>query len=589
MLNQERQVNNMAKRTENRDFLMADFETSTQEWYEKDGYARVWLWGLYDPYNDTFNYGIDLDSFMENTLVFYKNKTPIIYFHNLKFDGSYIVNWLFRNGFAFDKDLSKAQTFTTAISDMGLWYYIDVCIYVKGKTKRTIRFQDSLKKIPLSVREMSSAFNLEYSKGDLDYAKYRPIGYKPNKDELSYLYRDCKIPALALLQLEAEGFTKMTCASDSFYHWKLSLQSNNAKARHLKPDVNYRRFFPELSLEVDDYIRKAYRGGWTYVNPRYQDKILYNLQVWDINSMYPSKMRNKYLPVGEPTFFTGKPQPTKYQCYICRVLISFEIKKDHLPCIQVKNSWCFNPTEYITSSNNCEIELYLTNIDLNLIFKQYDVKSIKYLDGYYFRKSKGYFTNFIDENMEIKEHSTGGRRFVAKRRMNSVYGKTGTAPRKREKIPYLDEDGVLRFSLGEEEIDKPQSTAIAVFVTSHARRDIIVDAQNNYENFVYCDTDSLHMLKNKDGTNPNLPIHQTHIGYYKKEQDVYKAIFLRSKTYIEQDYNNNTEIKCAGASPEVKKNMSFDNFKVGGTYTGKLAPKQVKGGCILFNTTFTIK
>ena len=169
MLNQERQVNNMAKRTENRDFLMADFETSTQEWYEKDGYARVWLWGLYDPYNDMFNYGIDLDSFMENTLVFYKNKTPIIYFHNLKFDGSYIVNWLFRNGFAFDKDLSKAQTFTTAISDMGLWYYIDVCIYVKGKTKRTIRFQDSLKKIPLSVREMSSAFNLEYSKGDLDY------------------------------------------------------------------------------------------------------------------------------------------------------------------------------------------------------------------------------------------------------------------------------------------------------------------------------------------------------------------------------------------------------------------------------------
>ena len=35
--------------------------------------------------------------------------------------------------------------------------------------------------------------------------------------------------------------------------------------------------------------------------------------------------------------------------------------------------------------------------------------------------------------------------------------------------------------------------------------------------------------------------------------------------------------------------MTFDNFKVGGRYEGKLVPMQVKGGCILVKSTFTIE
>ena len=140
-----------------------------------------------------------------------------------------------------------------------------------------------------------------------------------------------------------------------------------------------------------------------------------------------------------------------------------------------------------------------------------------------------------------------------------------------------------------ETISDPQYTALSVFITAHARYDIIMDAQRNYDRFIYCDTDSLHMLANEDGSEPNLPIHQSHLGYYKKEHDVVKSLFLRSKTYIEQYADGRVEIKCAGASPEVKEGMNFENFKVGGVYEGKLAPKQVVGGCILTKTTFTIK
>ena len=97
------------------------------------------------------------------------------------------------------------------------------------------------------------------------------------------------------------------------------------------------------------------------------------------------------------------------------------------------------------------------------------------------------------------------------------------------------------------------------------------------------------MLARKDGKEPDLPIHQSHLGYYKLEHTVSKSLFLRSKTYIEQYENGDVEIKCAGASPEVKKGMTFENFKVGGVYTGKLVPRQVVGGCILVKSTFTIK
>jgi len=574
-------------KVQNRDFVVCDFETSTELWYQKDGFARVWLWGAYSQEGD-FQWGTDIASFMAMILK-HKNPNPIYYFHNLKFDGSYIVNWLLANGYKYDPDLSEQNTFSTCISDMGMWYYIEVNAYMKKKTKYIVKIQDSLKKIPLPVRDIPKAFGLGgEAKEELDYDNYHPIGYQPTPEELSYLYHDCSIVAKALLILRDEGFTKLTQSSDSFYFWKCSLQSDQARRKGIPPEHTYRSLFPEQPIEVDDYIRNAYRGGWTYVNPLFAGRIITKpVQVWDINSMYPAKMRDKYLPSGKPQFFTGKPTPNKYQCYIARIMISFDIKPDHLPTIQLKNTFLFSPTEYITSSKGLKIEMTVTNIDLRLIFAQYDVHSIEYLDGYYFRKVKGVFTYHIDSNMRIKETSTGGKRYLAKCRMNTVYGKTATSPRKMQKIPYLT-DGVLKFSLSPEVIEESQYTALGAFITAWARHDIITDAQNNYSHFIYCDTDSLHMLANEDGTNPILPIHQSHIGFYKLEHTVVKSLFLRSKTYIEQYENGDTEIKCAGASSEVKENMDFDNFEVGATYEGKLMPKQVKGGCILVKTTFTI-
>ena len=65
----------------------ADFETITDE-----NDCRVWAWGICDiPY--TFaNFGNSIDSFFEHLKTLKENSK--IYFHNLKFDGSFILNYL---------------------------------------------------------------------------------------------------------------------------------------------------------------------------------------------------------------------------------------------------------------------------------------------------------------------------------------------------------------------------------------------------------------------------------------------------------------------------------------------------------------
>ena len=67
-----------------------DFETSTPEWYEIDKEARVWAYALCEIGNtDNFIYGNNLDDFMK----FCSGKENYrILFHNLKFDGQYIIS-----------------------------------------------------------------------------------------------------------------------------------------------------------------------------------------------------------------------------------------------------------------------------------------------------------------------------------------------------------------------------------------------------------------------------------------------------------------------------------------------------------------
>lgn len=92
----------------------ADFETAV--W--KDDETWVWAWAVCEIGNEE-NLQIDnnIDSFIEFCK---KEKNASFYFHNLKFDGEFIIYWALTHGFTHvqkQEDI-KDNTFTTLISDM---------------------------------------------------------------------------------------------------------------------------------------------------------------------------------------------------------------------------------------------------------------------------------------------------------------------------------------------------------------------------------------------------------------------------------------------------------------------------------------
>ena len=127
--------------------------------------------------------------------------------------GSFILNWCLENGYTYikDKKESKSKTFSTLISDVGLFYQITIWFHKKDKYVKKATFYDSLKIIPMSVKAISKAFNLEETKLKIDYNKVRAKeSYELTDDEKEYIKNDVVIVAKALNTLFNEKLNKMT-------------------------------------------------------------------------------------------------------------------------------------------------------------------------------------------------------------------------------------------------------------------------------------------------------------------------------------------------------------------------------------------
>lgn len=69
----------------------ADFETAT--WIPTETW--VWAYAICNIDNPSdFTYGLSIDDFMRWCE---SEKNPTLYFHNLKFDGEFIIYWLLTN------------------------------------------------------------------------------------------------------------------------------------------------------------------------------------------------------------------------------------------------------------------------------------------------------------------------------------------------------------------------------------------------------------------------------------------------------------------------------------------------------------
>lgn len=531
--------------------FVADFETTTEEWYNKKGYTEVWAWAITNVHptqaeplamddtavvatnriKETTCYGdkhfletqTPIESFFwELTRGTYKDNCKI-YFHNLKFDGSFLLNYLltenyydasaYMYGVLTPEEVENEQGHRkkmpirsfALLGDTSVWYSLKVNL--EGKT---IEFRDSLKRIPMTVRQMAIEYNLPILKGEIDYTRNPddPI----TEEEEKYIRHDVLIVAEVLRQQYREGFTELTTASFSYNNYK----------RYLKDrDIDIKDVFGNLSKDCSHFARKSYEGGEVWVNPDYQGQFLgdpYSDQIlgytWDINSMYPAVYSCMPMPYGSPlSLYDVSLLPyidyynvntlrewrgTDKRYFIEVIHCKAILKENHIPSISVTIG--FNKRIFPE-----EIEIndkVFADVRYELLLEDYDIEEIELgrIDIYNARQDLffDYVKQIVDEKNRASIEGNKMRKALAKVKMNSLYGKFAQKEEMISATFVLNADGELesRHFVSLSEI---RYVPLASIITAEARYLLITQARKfGYDNVVYMDTDSIHTLAGHD-------------------------------------------------------------------------------------------
>ena len=587
--------------------FVGDFETTV---YEGQKHTEVWASAIVELYSEDVKIFKSIDETFEYLSVMKDN--VIVYYHNLKFDGSFWLSYLlvdrnFKQAYnktgerindvewQQEKEM-KNNTFKYSISDKGQFYTIIIKV-----NNKFIEIRDSLKLLPFSVKKIGKSFETKHKKLDMEYTGFRYSGCEITLEEQEYIKNDVLVVKEALEIMYNEGHNKLTIGSCCLDEYKKLIGKDD-----------YTMYFPNLteieldkdtygSFNAEEYIRKSYRGGWCYVVKGKENKIYENGVTADVNSLYPSVMSsesgNRY-PVGKPYFWKGNyidEEALKTNRYFfIRIKTRFYIKKNKLPFIQVKGNLLYNGREMLETSDiydaetdtyckeildfngnlvSTRVELTLTMTDYYLLKEHYDLVDFEILDGVWFYTEIGIFDRYIEKYKKIKTVSTGAKRELAKLFLNNLYGKMATSTDSSFKVAYVKEDKSIGFLPVLANDKKPVYIPIGSAITSYARNFTIRTAQKNYygvdkRGFIYADTDSIHcdldVSELKD-----VPVHDSAFCHWKLEALWDRGIFVRAKTYIEhvthenlkpvEPYNN---IKCAGMPQKCKDllNLSLEGY-----------------------------
>ncbi len=574
---------------------MADFETRAGGNAIEENETYVWAWAICDIYDiDNVETGEDIESFFQyvNSL----HDEDIIYFHNLKFDGRFIADYLLKNGYAVCHRAKSKKSFDTIIDENCLFYSMKI----KLPSGKKIFIRDSAKKLPGRVEDLQKAFETRYKKEEIEYEAEREKGHKLTEQEREYVKNDVRVVGECLASLYDEGLDGLTASSDAL----------RCYIDMMGGERMFRSVFPALSEDEDNFVRKAYKGGWCYcARPGvYHEKGT----TYDATSLYPSMMHSSsgnLFPYGKGVYYKGRYQEDpKYPLYVQHIRASFILNDDMLPTVQVRNIIGINPNEWLKSSTVVnydgsetfrEVDLYLTNIDLEMFLEHYEmITEVKYIEGYKYKGAKGFFDKYINKWFKMKSENTGAKRSLAKLMLNSLSGKFGQKPEGVKKQCSLCGDVVLLKSMGNNKREGVY-IPVAAFTTSYGRRFTIEAAQKNYDKFIYSDTDSLHTLSEADG----ITVDKNKLCSWKIETKWEYGIFRRQKTYIEIPENATAVIadyiKCAGMPDKAKQIfcnrlargiVRLENFDFGLCIEGgKLMPRPAVGGVLLVEKKYTMK
>ena len=563
--------------------------------------TSIWLYSFIDENStadDENSYGYTIEQFLErleeeSRIDTHNRRPPNLYIavYNLSFEWSFLLPVMLSRGFKWKPGIDPKKDdglLFNSVSNTSCASVWEGTLYF-GKKHGLIKFRDIGKIYKGGLRNVAKHFGLKTQKGDIDYRLNRLHGHTVTKEEKVYCFKDTRILIEICQRMIQDG--------DTLFFKSLSAASYAAATmikagfpNCYKPIEAFRKRYPILPEEVDEFIRQGTGGGICYVPPRWQFKQIGAQIHIDMHQAHPTSGYLNYFPKGNPIYFKGRPPRGKIS--ICHIKISYSWVKLHSVIKLIGKEFAFDE------------DLYVWTIEIPTILKCYQHCKIEYIDGYAFDVARLPWRRFYEDNYKARAKAKKeGDALEAERRKllnNSSYGKLLEHGHTEELENVIRLDGVITSV--KHEAENPSHEAkytylpIGSCIPAYTRVRLIETALLfGYENITYFDTDSIFVLDTPETRKALKKVNMAdQLGGWGMENDITRSQFAAPKRYKLQEIGArgrnflllNNVIKAAGF------NFHDEDFEtvdiVEGDYDIQGVEK-VKGGTLVIFKTREMK
>lgn len=438
------------------------------------------------------------------------DKKIIIYVHNLQYDFSYLKRYLMQ----YDPTIEVLAIDNHAVLTVDILGFRLICSY---------------KLTNLSLAVLSDKYARKYRKavGEVDYDVLRFQDDELTDKDWCYMFSDVASQYDGIKEyLLMNGYT--FCADAPFTSTGFV---RVACRKASKKDERWRSEFENMRLDLRQYriCRQAFMGGITIASYLYSNKTIRAtdglvIKHKDFTSSYPARQCLDSMPTGRPMWYgviANKSKfeklLTKYHCVFMLTLFDVHIKQG-ITAPYIPSSKCLAPKELLKVNGKVvyakELTIAITELDYKWIKRQYNASNFRVSNMLCFKRGKmpewlkaeimQYFYN-----KSTLKHTDPVLYAKSKNLLNGIYGMTATSII-RDKYTMNPLTGAIRKYIADD-IDYEDAKALDKYYRSHNSfmpyqyslyttawaRDALMTMIEcvGYENFLYCDTDSVFYIE----------------------------------------------------------------------------------------------
>lgn len=490
--------------------IMADTETSKiKPGTVSDNMLVAWTISLrFFNMNIVTLYGHKPSEFISALKLILDNlqgNNTIIYFHNLAYD------WVFlRQHLMSAFGLPHKQLNTKSHNPILIQW------------ENGLILKDSLILAQRSLDKWAKDMGVDTQKalGSWDYDLIRDQNWTFTADELTYIEHDT-LAGVECLQVTQNALNKRLYAMPYTATGIPREEVRNRGADYHANDL-FKRIVCDFKQQMT--LEFVYHGGYTHANRHYINTRIDGLiQCKDFASSYPFVMLSEKYPMEKFTAFKNCDinfilrNKSEYAYMFKLIMIKPRLKNDFVPMPALQYSKAVKIVNPVLDNGRvlCAeyMEIYLTELDLEVIAQQYDFDKHICTEVFYSKKEylPRWLTDYIFELFEQKTKLKGGDKVLyalAKAKLNSLYGMCVQKPIKDEiNEDYLTGDYNVTIEDPEEiynKFVKKHNNVLpyqwGVWVTAYAFRNLhklgacVADSGI----WLYSDTDSCYATKWND-------------------------------------------------------------------------------------------